>query len=96
MVVGIPRNVENNQIVEMQFFVDYNERRGLQAIFGILLRSSALAGPLPPSEDSATSKGRKVAAMLQRQLCIETGVSNDRILSEFSMSLSDRRDPKQF
>ena len=52
MVVGTPRNFENNQIVEMQFFIDYNERRGLQAILGIFLISSALAGPLSPSEDS--------------------------------------------
>ena len=35
LVVGTPRNFVNNQIVEMQLFIDYNERRGLQAIVGI-------------------------------------------------------------
>ena len=66
MVVGTPRNFENNQIVEMQFFIDYNERRGLQAIFGIFLLSSALCLQAKNPLHKATSGRKKDAATLQR------------------------------
>ena len=52
MIVGTPRNFENNQIVKMQFVIDLNDCWGLQANFGIFSQLSALAGPLPPSGDS--------------------------------------------